>query len=348
MAHGARWQFVLADQDGGDLVELRDAFGVRVQFGRNRAAQVEGYLDFADPALRELYAVLSNGVPQLRAFRDGELRFRGSWVAMQDKAHDTELSNVHWRFRDPFDRMEGEVTDPLLTYTATDAGAIASDLITRTGTTALAVGSIEATATRGRTYEHAVVARAIRALTEVEGGFDFEVVPLMSGVALGRFDVHASLGTDKSATVSFQYGEGTAQTVLEVRRSWLPPVNFARVTGEDDTYAEASDVASIARYGRFGVVESASDGTVLAATLQEKADALLRPDPIEVVTFTPDPATAPQPWVDYWLGDRVGLFARRGGMLVDEAPRVNGLEVVVSDDDHGEDEHRLTFDTQEA
>jgi hypothetical protein len=79
------------------------------------------------------------------------------------------------------------------------------------------------------------------------------------------------------------------------------------------------------------VQEIASDVSE-QATLDDKAQALLRPDPIKVVAFTPDPTLAPLPWDDYWLGDTVSFFGRRGAFVEDVTARINKITVVIDDE----------------
>jgi hypothetical protein len=50
------------------------------------------------------------------------------------------------------------------------------------------------------------------------------------------------------------------------------------------------------------------------------------------VSFTPEPDLAPSPWDDYWLGDTVSFFGRRGAFYEDATMRVDKITVVIDDD----------------
>lgn len=164
---------------------------------------------------------------------------------------------------------------------------------------------------------------------------------------LAYFDVFAQMGSDISNSVFFEFGDGTRQTALSMDRQTLPPLNRVRVLGDDGIYAEVQDAASIERYGLYMGVASASDGTVTWQTLRDRAFALLRPSPLEIVTCQPDPTSAPQPFDDYYLGDTVGVRAREGSLDLDTTARINSIEIDL-DDEGNEITHTLTFDQSEA
>jgi hypothetical protein len=135
-------------------------------------------------------------------------------------------------------------------------------------------------------------------LTNVQGGFDFEIAPVDSGATSASSTWYAHQGSDKSTgdqAVVFEYGPGTIGNVRKVTRQTSYPVNKALVLGANGLRGEQTDVASIAKYGTHMDVDQAIDVSE-QATLDAKALALLRPDPIRVGSFTPDPVLAPQPW----------------------------------------------------
>jgi hypothetical protein len=105
---------------------------------------------------------------------------------------------------------------------------------------------------------------------------------------IGQLVVYAAQGSDRTSTVQFQYGPGTLANCRSVNRQTEPPINTARVIGANGLVGLKTDAGSIATYGEMWVQESASDVSE-QTTLDDKAQALLRPDPIKVVSFTPDP-----------------------------------------------------------
>ncbi len=67
--------------------------------------------------------------------------------------------------------------------------------------------------------------------------------------------------------------------------------------------------------------------------LTQKANGLLRPNPIKTISFTPDLGldNCPKPYDDFWLGDTVHFYGRRGAFSEDHAVRVNAITVVVDE-----------------
>lgn len=344
------WTFVIDDHAANALTPLLASTAITLTFTRNRTPELAFSCSVEADEAASIVAALPNGLPRIRAYRDGTLRFYGRWVPMQEQAEASDqgvTEQAAVTFRGPGMSLDSRWTAASVTFTSTDAGQIAWSLInTANGEspTGIAQGTIAATVNRDRTYEHKNVGEAIRELTEVTSGFDFEIAPtLASGIAvLGLFNAYASQGTDKSATVTFDFGADTTGTLRAVGRTWMLPVNKARVLGADGLTAEASDAASITKHGLWMTLEQALDVNQ-QATLDAKASALLRPDPVEIVQFAPEPSIAPQPWVDYWLGDTVAVRSRFGSLDFERDARVNGITITV-DDNGNEVSHELTFE----
>jgi hypothetical protein len=331
------WAFLLANQSGNAVAELATGAGRSLTFTRNAYPEATVTISHDDDAASKFFDTLSNGIPTLRAYRDGVLRFHGELAPFTEALEET--ATISLVFRGPFARLigygqsRGRFTAASRIFTATDAGQIAKTLIDEaTGSGVATTGTIGASKTRDRTYQYANVGEAIVNLTRVLDGFDFEVTPIeYTSGNIGQFNVYASQGSDRSSTVLFQYGPETVANVREVTRQTEPPINYARVIGTNGRFAVKSDAASIAKYGYWTVQESLSD-VAEQATLDDKAQALLRPDPIKVVAFTPDPTLAPLPWDDYWLGDTVSFFGRRGAFVEDVTARINKITVVIDDE----------------
>lgn len=334
---------VLADPTGIVLCDVRAP--MTIAFQRNAAVSVSTPLDIEEDAAATLVTALRDGLPRLKVYRrpdgasTGTLIVNAPWAPMQEGGADAEagLGQLAATFRGPFSILENRFTAASRVFTATDQGTIAWTLVdesnTNDGATGIRIGTIEATTARDRTYEDKQVAEAITQLTGVIGGIDFEVVPVDEGAVCGAFNVYAQQGTDATATAIFEYGVGsdTEGNVDNATRQTRYPVNKARVLGADGLRSEASDTASIAKYGTFMVVEQAVDVSE-QATLDAKATALLRPDPIKVVEFTPDPALGPQPWDDFWLGDVVTFRARHGSFREDITVRINGITLEIDEE----------------
>jgi hypothetical protein len=331
------WSFLLADQSGNPVAELATGAGRSLTFTRNAYPEATVTLSHDDDAASKFFDALSTGIPTLRAYRDGVLRFHGELAPFTETLE--EAATITLLFRGPFARLigygqsRGLFTAASRIFTATDAGQIAKTLIDEaTGSGVATTGTIEASKTRTRTYQYANVGEAVTNLTRVLDGFDFEVTPIeYASGKIGQLNVYASQGSDRSTTVLFQHGPGTLANVREVTRQTEPPINGSRVLGTNGRSAFKFDLASIAKYGYWIVQETQSD-VAEQATLDDKAQALLRPDPVKVVAFTPDPALAPLPWDDYWLGDTVSFYGRRGAFTEDVTARINKITVAIDDE----------------
>lgn len=290
-----------------------------------------------DEAAGLLLEALRNGTPLLRAYRDGVLRFHGYLAPFTEELEET--ANLNLLFHGPLGRLLGDGPSRGRfvsgTFTQVDAGQIAKqliDLAQASGTAGIATtGTIQATKLRDRTYENVNAGEAIIALTQVLDGFDFEVVPTeLSSAAIGEFNVYAAQGSMLS-TVRFEYGPDTLRNVRRVTRQMQPPVNVARVLGSNGLTGVKTDAASISVHGRWEAQESLSDVSE-QATLDDRAQAMLRPNWIRVVGFSPEPQLSPRPWDDYWIGDTVEFYGWRGAFEEGAQARISKITVVVDDE----------------
>jgi hypothetical protein len=116
-------------------------------------------------------------------------------------------------------------------------------------------------------------------------------------------------------------------------------MNTSRVLGANGAVSysnvvqqAAKDSASRAKYGTWEGQISASDASE-QQTLDDKANALLRPNPIKTIDFTPDPKLGPMPFDDYYVGDTVYFYANRNALVEGPTPvRVNAFTVVIDPD----------------
>jgi hypothetical protein len=259
------WSFLLADQFGTPVAELSTGAGRSLTFMRNAYPEATVTISHDDDAASKFFDALRTGIPTLRAYRDGVLRFHGELAPFTEALEET--ATISLVFRGPFARLigygqsRGRFTAASRIFTATDAGQIAKGLIDDTFASGVATtGTIEATKLRDRTYQYANVGEAVTNLTRVLDGFDFEVAPIeYTSGKIGQFNVYASQGQDLSSTVRFQYGPGTLANVRSVTRQIEPPINYARVLGANGLPAVKQDAASIAKYGYWTVQETMSD-----------------------------------------------------------------------------------------
>lgn len=346
----APWDLLLCTGTGVALTDMLPACTIR--FELDRASKVT-FSDgsHTDKAIVTLFEQLQAGWPQLRAMRRDtlpeSLRFSGRLDPTSGQA-DANGGTSTIAFRSGFAMLESRYTTSA--FTDQDAGQVAKALIDAANTdhpTGVRVGSVETTLTLSRSYQLQGVADAITGMcgTDVQGGFDFDEQPLdptEQAGDLSELRIVSGLGVDKSTSVRLEYGKGTLANTKTVTRSVKQPINHVTTT-VNGVVAVVFDAESIARYGRWELVEQTSDARD-NADLLARAEALLVPDPVEVVTFEPDPDLAPQPFEDYWLGDTVGFLADADALQVDQTARIIAIEIDVKNG--SETAHRLEYGQQ--
>lgn len=344
------WHFHLQSPSGALLTTLSEAFDRRLSFGRNRIPEVSFALDSEDEDAQVLEDALANSTPILRCSRDEEqasgpdvarvLRFAGIIPIAEEEAGAEAI--VRPLAKGPLARLDEWPSADLRDFPFVDAGQIAWALIADANAeapTGIVQGTIQTTVARDVTYERRAVGPAIAELSELDGGYDYEVAALDQGATLGRFDVFASQGTYRKSAV-FGYGAGTVANVTSAKRLTRPPRNWVLVIGDEGVSQLRTDPLSIARFGRWPHVATMSD-VIEADVLGAKAQGLIQPTPIRIVEFTPDPALAPVPLTDYGIGDGVALSIRRGSFRFDGTPRIDSIEIAL-DSGGDEAEHTIT------
>jgi hypothetical protein len=333
------WTLLLDDHTSTELAELSVVPTMRWEIGK--ATSVTFSLDQLADAAGELAGALANGIPRLRAYRDGVLRAHGHWRPQQDTA-DAEGATAQCTFRGPFARLETRHLRAVLTRTQVDQGQIIFDALAAANAiapTGLAAGTLQASKLRDRTYEPGKqIAELIVQMTEVIDGCEVIERPVDNNPAiLAALDITGELGQDRSAEVRFELGQDTLSNLQGFEREIILPINHATVSGQDGTDTEpgpapqvASDQASINKWGLYEATLALSDVTQ-AGTLLERAQALIRPDPGRTVTLTPDPTQAPQPWDEWWLGDTVGYLVDEGAVVDEGTARPVALEIVLDE-----------------
>lgn len=350
MAAQASWTWQLCDASGTPLGELATATGRSIAYKRNQFSEATCSLSHEDDMASILLAALAvSGPPTLRAIRfpagstTGVQRFGGYLAVSADEL--AEQATLSLTFRSPFGRLVGDgqgsgrYTAALAPFPATDQGAIAKSLIDTTntdGATGLTTASsYAATKTRDRTYQYQNVGQAVMDLSALLDGFDFdETWDTATGIAL--FNMYAQQGSDRSSTVQFNYGPQTLSNVSQVSRTVSPPWNRITVLGANGLSSVYNgDGASQAQYGLWPVLQSATD-VLEQATLDDKARALYRPRPVKTMSFTPELGAGegeacPKPWDDWWIGDTVKFYGRRGAFSESVNVRINAATIAIDD-----------------
>ena len=99
------WAFQLDDHLGTNLAELATGAGRNVTAVRNGAMEAHVSISHDDDAAEAFFAELRQGVPKLRGYRDGVLRFHGHLAPFDEQLE--EEGHLNLVFRDPFARLIG-------------------------------------------------------------------------------------------------------------------------------------------------------------------------------------------------------------------------------------------------
>jgi hypothetical protein len=297
-----------------------------------------------DRAAVELFEAFRNGMPQLRVYLGANPVpvFAGHWMPMRGTNSVDSVSSLELVFKDAFSRLAYRFTDATDTHTAEDAGLIATALIAQTnsfqGHTGIQADAslVQPTKIRDRTYEHKNVAEAITELTQVLEGFDWYATyrDFRNGFRSMDFNVVPSVGSDRPNAI-FEFGAGTLENCLGYSFATSLPVNWVRAlgAGSPPIVEEEANTESMILYTTFMALVSATDVSE-APTLADKAVDALRLHPVHVTEFSPDPAKAPMPWRDFWIGDHIRWNVDDGAFQQQLEPRVQTIEIGVDDSDN--------------
>lgn len=349
----AQWSFVLTDAQGNALAELSTASGRTIALKRNSYTEVNFTISHEDDAATLLLAALAAGVPKLKGYRRGTydtvttpatLRFRGPLAAVSEQSDETSLLTA--TFRSPFCVLagDGDTAGRFLTsqfstvYALTDAGLIAKGLIDTANAdsaTGLATSAalIAATTTRNATYPTGQsIGAAITNLSALLNGFDFyETYVDGIGATDANFNIVAAQGIT-NPTARFEYGPSTLSNVSSVNRTTTPPLNTIFVTGGNSLTSTYSDTTSVAKYGKWWGHYDFSD-VIDQPTLDAKARALCRPNPVKTISIVPELGldSCPKPFDDWNLGDTVPFYASRVALIENAQMRINGFTIPIDD-----------------
>lgn len=231
-----------------------------------------------------------------------------------------------------FEQLYHRFTGLSRTFTSTDAGQIAAQLVRETneqGETGIAIGKIEQTVNRNRTYQNQNIADGIMNLSDVLSGFDFEVDNDRT------FNVYNVMGEDKTNSLVFQYGHNL--TRAEVIEDFASPANRAIILGEatDENNllrVERNDVALQAEYGLYEARMTEEDVST-ESTMNDKGDALIRKYGTALIKIDFDVVRNLTPSIDQFdVGDGVRLIIKDGMYNIDEEYRVFEWQMEVGTD----------------
>lgn len=387
----AELKWSLCDRLGVQLAALQDRHGSKATIPLNDQRTGSVTLSLEHPAAR-LVTPLGR---TLKGWLDGAPIFNGPILTpvFDGQAGTVEIPAVDSSLYvqlSPFEPPAPATSPYVFNLLATDQSTIMSAVIGGAAPTSaelaagipglpIASGTLPATVLRDRHYEPGQDRwGAVRNLSQVIGGVDFELEPLdrTDGI-MARLNTFARQGSDKSATVKFAYNWGADNCENLV---WKPDgglvVNRSIYLGQSEyggapPYYRSSQVDSGIAFGILKEVvgrSDVSDPTTLREWAQSRASILAFPPDLCEVTpaveglGTVDPATNqrqrvnPQtgsrygtppivgPASDYWLGDSVqvnGQMDAAGLVKVSLRGRVTQIEL--SDDDASNHETRAAL-----
>lgn len=346
----AEWTWDLHDGAGNRLGEFTTATGKQVAFKRNWYSEATCTISVDDAMATTLNTALASGWPRLRLYRravgaaTAALVFYG-WLAPIVASAEVG-STLQIVARSPFARHLGMACfgDSLNLSVATRAAQ--SRFLLSHGTSPLppaAMGLNVGTDTTSAITSSSILTpsgtdigqRIVDYTKQLGADFDFNERFNATAVSadLAFFDTTDSLGSDKP-NAKFEYGETTLANLRAAQVITSPPINYVIVFGANGLGSRQQNAGSQTTYGIWGIPGGAVTLPQITdqVTLDARANALLRPNPVKTFQMTPD-ATAPKPWDDFFIGDTVHVYANRGGLqLASVGARVNAFTVVIDDE----------------
>jgi hypothetical protein len=236
------------------------------------------------------------------------------------------------------------------TYTDTDAGEIAWELINTTqgltgGNLGITQGTIQATQNRDRTYSDEKIGEKIIQLTEVINGFDFEITPSIKNNALGVFNVYTKRG-ETITDFRLEYGEGLKNNIQSWNRKRTLSDIYNSVIVEGEGLGDArltSMILDNTLITTVGLLEGRQQEKSVTeqSTLDEKADEYIRVHKTEQPIYDITLNNAYNDFGEYDVGDIVFIRIKYGFIDINTTMRIYGIAVSVSD--NGEEQIQLTI-----
>lgn len=337
------WTFILADK-AGTTIDVLDTAVRQAQFELTRSdvgkCTVEISVD--DARAIGLITQVAGATPRLYAYKDTALWWAG-FLTSVEQAADNEAT-LTATFEDALALLRYRITGAGIEwYDQNSANIIAgtgavggyTSLLAQANAataTGLVAGTVTATTAEVDELQisREVILDRVLEVSRLTGGPDLRVNPQPQGETLATLDV-GPLYTNVTPTIVFGYGPGTAANVLSVLQQLTPPSTRVLVIGNDaESWSTVTSEVTNAEagVGRWERVEQRSD-LQSVTDCRNAADSLVRVGWTQTVSFTPDPAAAPAPFVNYNVGDAVSITALRGSVLVSAAARVNRISVTI-------------------
>lgn len=335
-----RWQFVVGPATGGHELALTEARSRQYTVRLTEPSALSCGLDARHPqadSINELATDMhilwtGSGGTTLELDRQRIGSTHDSGTATE---HTVDVTAIDYRAVLARRRL---YTGDTVTYTGVDQGEIAWGLVSSTqgntggdlGISKAWTGTAPTGVNRDRTFELGdSVGERIQELSEVQGGFDWDVEP--SGASALRLNVfYPERGQDRGVVLI------PGGLVADWTREFNPAdyANAIRMTGETALLAqerEAPDLAARAE-GRWDAAFG-DTGLVTQAALNERADWQIAQSqdaaPVWTVTIRQGGWDGPS---HIWVGDTVRLVVNSGRLATDRTLRVYEMAFSIGED----------------
>jgi len=294
---------------------------------------------------RLLSSLLAAGKFEVKIYRDNTLVWAGLQTHISGEISTGSSEPITITCFDWLEQLNSRFTPAVVSFSSTDAGAIAWSLINTSqtetnGNLGITEGTVDTTVNRDRNYYNQNIMEAIINLSNVLNGFDFEITNEKV------FNVYEAKGVDRSSTTSFDYGINIKSANIQI--DYTQGVNQAIALGEGFGATQlrqvATDATNRAHYGLRQGISFDADVSV-EATLLSKAEAMVakQKDPIIKVDFVQSPETIPY-FGTLQLGDTVKINIERGVWRIANSVRIYGFSVSV--DSQNQEQIEYTVSTQ--
>jgi hypothetical protein len=318
------WKIILANTKTLEsLAQLDQARDVSLTLTLNSP----GNASFSMPIIDEKALLISPIETCVMFYRDDQLIWSGPIWTTDESLPEARINvtAVGW-----FELLNHRLLSADVSYTNIDAGTIASNLLADANgqyQTLITIGTIESSQPRTRAYKkYQNIGQEIKALSEVESGFDYLVTP-----DTRTLNIYAERKT--ITDVVFEYQSNLSSLERTFDGSTVTNRIWALGNGLTGT---ATDFASLNEYGLFEESTSLSeisDSQIIGAFCN--AEIAIKKTPREIINLLPFPWTegnnVPRIFDDYQIGDVVYVTASYGTVQIErKACRIFGASISIS------------------
>lgn len=303
--------------------------------GRNMGADagftldIEAVTDKARKLGIEPATLLGRGQNELRIKRRGKLLYSGR-IWYDEGALYQDTKNLFLRSIDWFNLLAGIHTREALSYTNTDLGQMAANLVLHAqaetnGTYGITIGSVATGIIRNENYDaYKNIKEAIVQLMGRQPGFDMEITPEKV------LNAYASIGVTRKEFIFYYPGN-----IVDFKPSYdcSKIINRVIARGALESWIE-NNTSSQEAYGIRSALLDLPDYYLLNS-LKEAAKGAMQPEPLPVLQVTLNGSIEPVVG-SFWIGDRVPVVIKQAPIYnnIEGLYRIEDITVNVDDDDN--------------